>query len=73
MRRRSTFGAAIALRQSIGVASLPQLRADYDRAVAVVRAQLDTTAFEAAWTEGLTLSVEQAIAHALAEPGGANA
>ena len=40
-------------------------RADYDRDVAAIRAQLDETTFAAAWAAGRALSLEQAIAEAL--------
>jgi tetratricopeptide (TPR) repeat protein len=40
-------------------------RADYDRILAVVRAQLDDATFTASWDEGQTMTLEQAIADAL--------
>jgi hypothetical protein len=39
-----------------------------DHDVAAVRAQLDDATFAAAWAEGQAMSLEQAVAYALAEP-----
>lgn len=64
-RAARLFGAADALRSAIGAHLEPEDRADYDSAVAMVRAQLDERAWAAAWAEGQALSPEQAIAHAL--------
>jgi len=59
------FGAAAALREVSG-GPRPRLdRADYDRDVAAVRAQLDKKSFAAAWAEGHAMPLEQAIAEAL--------
>jgi len=55
------WGAAEALREAIG-APLPLVeRAPYDRAVEALRTQLGEQAFAAAWAEGRTLSLEQAL------------
>jgi DNA-binding CsgD family transcriptional regulator len=40
-------------------------RVEYDRYVAIVHAQLDKASFTAAWAEGRTMTLEQAIACAL--------
>jgi predicted ATPase/class 3 adenylate cyclase len=40
-------------------------RADYERAVAAARAQLDAATFDAAWAAGRAMTPEQAIAYAL--------
>jgi hypothetical protein len=40
-------------------------KADHDRALAAVRADLDDGAFRAAWAEGRTMTLEQAIENAL--------
>ncbi len=61
-------GAATALRRVIGAPLAPNERADYDNTVADLRAVLGEAAFEAAWAEGEAMSVEQAVAAALAEP-----
>jgi tetratricopeptide (TPR) repeat protein len=63
------FGAAEALRATYRISLRPIDRADYDRAVATVRAQLDEATFAAAWAAGRALPLEQAIADALGEQG----
>jgi hypothetical protein len=40
---------------------------DYERDVALARAQLGEEAFAAAWAEGQAMSLEEAIAYALGE------
>ena len=42
-----------------------QIRADYERRVAAVRARLGEAAFATVWAEGRAMPVEQAIAFAL--------
>ncbi len=42
-------------------------RLEYDRYEFAVRAQLDETSFTAAWVEGRTMTLEQAVAYALLE------
>ena len=59
------FGAAEALREVIGTVLTPPERADYDRAIMSARAALGDAAFQAAWTVGQSLSLEQAVASAL--------
>jgi predicted ATPase len=55
------FGAAQALRESVGF-MIPLLdRADHDREVAAVRGLLGEAAFSSAWAKGRELSVEEAI------------
>ncbi len=58
------YGAAASLRDAIGAPLPPTDRASYERTVADVRVQLDAATFEAAWTEGRALPLEQAIAAA---------
>jgi len=59
------LGAAGRLRVVIG-APLPSCwRADYERAIARVRARLSTAAFEAAWADGEGASLERIIADRL--------
>ncbi len=60
------YGAAAALREAIGAPLLPSDRADYERSVAAVRAALVDGAFQAAWNEGQTMTLEQAVQDALA-------
>jgi predicted ATPase/DNA-binding SARP family transcriptional activator len=66
-RAARLFGAAKALREEIGVPLLPSDRTDYDRDVAAARAALGEEAFTAAWAEGRAMSLNQAIAYALAD------
>jgi non-specific serine/threonine protein kinase len=58
------FGAAAALRQTIAAPVQPADRADYDRALAALRAALEPAALTAAWDAGGALSVEAAVAEA---------
>ena len=59
------WGAAEALRQSIGARPAPAARATHERLQAEVRKQLGEVMFNAKWTEGQDASVEQAIDEAL--------
>jgi tetratricopeptide (TPR) repeat protein len=61
-------GAAAALRDEIGAPLPPADRPAYERAVAALHTALGDDAFEAYWEAGRALSLEQAIAEALA-PG----
>ena len=65
-RAARLWGAAEALRQQIGCRPAPASRATYERALALVRAQLGDEAFAAAWGVGAALSLDEAIAEALA-------
>jgi predicted ATPase/class 3 adenylate cyclase/DNA-binding CsgD family transcriptional regulator len=56
------WGTAEALREAIGTPLPPVERVPYDRAVEALRTQLGEQAFAAAWAEGRTLSLEQALA-----------
>jgi DNA-binding CsgD family transcriptional regulator len=58
------FAAADAIRQQIGDVRFAVYQADYDAAVTATRAALGDSDFEAAWTEGAALSIEEAIAYA---------
>jgi len=64
-RAAHLWGAAERLRQTIDCRSAPAARATYERAMAVVRAQLGDDAFAAAWAEGQAMTLKQAIAEAL--------
>ena len=55
------WGAAEALRQSLGARSAPAARATRERLQAEVRKQLSEEAFNAKWADGQSASVEQAI------------
>ncbi|MFN8674875.1 MAG: LuxR C-terminal-related transcriptional regulator [Thermomicrobiales bacterium] len=68
------FGAAAALRRTIGAPVQPADLADYERAVASVRAALDASSFTAIWDAGAALTAEAAVTEAtiaadLAAPG----
>jgi DNA-binding CsgD family transcriptional regulator len=62
------WGAAQKLREEIGTSLSPADRADHERRVSAVRAQLDEATFERAWAEGRATPLEQAITDALAQP-----
>jgi predicted ATPase/class 3 adenylate cyclase len=64
-RAARLFGASAALREAPGVPMWPAERADYDRNLALARAQLDDAAWQAAWEQGQTMTMEQAIAFAV--------
>jgi non-specific serine/threonine protein kinase len=70
-RAASLFGAAEALREAVGMSRLPGLRANYERAVAAVRAQIDDARFQAAWAEGRLLTLDQVIEESLSPEAGA--
>ncbi|MDP8922072.1 MAG: tetratricopeptide repeat protein [Chloroflexota bacterium] len=65
-RAARLFGAAAALRETIGAVVGPNDRLEYDRAVATVRAALGEAGLTVGWAEGRALSLEQAVAYALA-------
>jgi hypothetical protein len=51
----------------LSLAAWPELPVDYERFVAATRAQLDEATFAAAWAAGAALSLDQAIAEAVAQ------
>jgi tetratricopeptide (TPR) repeat protein len=59
------FGAVEAAREALGWTMGIADRAEYDRIIASVRAQLDEATFNAAWEEGRKMTLEQAIEYAL--------
>jgi predicted ATPase len=59
------WGAAEALRQSIGARPAPAARATHERLQAEVRRQLGEAMFNVKWAEGQAASVERVIAEAL--------
>ncbi len=59
------FGAADALRETIGVPLPPAYRSEYDRHVGAARTIEQQIFFAAAWEEGRALSLDQAVAEAL--------
>jgi predicted ATPase/DNA-binding CsgD family transcriptional regulator len=66
-RAARLWGAAEALRETIGLSMGHQDRVDYDYEgrVAAARTQLDDAAWEEAWNEGRAMSPEQAVDYAL--------
>jgi tetratricopeptide (TPR) repeat protein len=68
-RAAQLLGAADALRKALNAPVQSADRADYERFVAGARAAMDADAFEAAWAEGRSLTLEQAIELALADTG----
>jgi hypothetical protein len=50
----------------------PVQRADYERAVAATRTQLDADTFAAEWAQGRAITLEQAMAYALDVDQGGN-
>jgi hypothetical protein len=68
------FGAAAALWDRLGLPRAPEAREEHERQVAAARAALGAAAFAAAWAAGQRLSLEQAVATALAaDPSAAGA
>ena len=64
------LGAAEALREVSDSPMTPHERMTYNREVAELRAGLDEELFAALWTEGRSMTMEEAIAFALEEPDG---
>ena len=64
------WGAAEALRESIGAARQQVWRDRYERAVSAARSQAGPAPFDAVWVAGRDMPLEQAIAEAV-ELGGA--
>ena len=62
------FGAASALRATVGSVMDAVDRPDYERMISRLRIALGKEAFAAAWTEGQGMTLEQAIDYALTEP-----
>jgi hypothetical protein len=65
-RSARLFAAADALREVFGPSRSRTIPLDSDRLQTITRVKLGEVAFTAAWTAGRTLSLEQAIAEALA-------
>ncbi len=60
------FGAAAALRDAIGAPLPPSDQTDVDRGVAAARGAMGDEAFQAAWEQGRSMSLDQAVEEALA-------
>jgi hypothetical protein len=63
------WGAASALRETLGSPLPPKERAAWERAVATVRKAMGEEAFTAAWEEGQAMTLEQVFAYALRDTG----
>jgi len=61
VRAARLWGAAEVLRESVGMHIAPIERADYEHRVAAVRSQLGEKVFVAAWAQGRTMTLEQAL------------
>jgi predicted ATPase/class 3 adenylate cyclase len=66
VRAARLFGAAETVREAAGANMLPHERAEYEAAQATLRGRLDAAALGGAWSEGRKLTLEEAIAFALA-------
>ena len=62
------FGASEALREALGTPLPGSYRANYERTLSILRTKLDQVSISAAWAKGRAMTMEQAIAYALAEP-----
>src|SRR5207248_6531560 len=56
------WGAADALRDTLGVPIPPVERADYERSLSATRVHLGERAFAAAWSQGRAMTPQQALA-----------
>ena len=65
VRAAQLFGAAAALHDALQAPVSLTERADFDGSVAAIRTQLDDGTWSAAYTEGRTMSLHQAITYAL--------
>jgi DNA-binding CsgD family transcriptional regulator len=63
------FGAAAALRSTMGVPQPPFRRARYERILALGRSQLDEATATQAWAQGQAMTVEQAVQYAFVTAG----
>lgn len=61
------FSTAEALREAIGVPLPPFIRSSFEQHVADTRAALGESRFGEIWAKGRTLTLDAAIAYALAE------
>ena len=66
-RAAQVTGAADGLRDSIAGRVSPLTRPDYDRLLTCLTANLDETTLAAAWAEGRVMTLDEAVAYALAE------
>ena len=61
------FGAAEALREGVGSEHIPEEDALREPYLATIRSRLDEATWQAAWAEGLAMSMEQAVKYAFSE------
>jgi ATP/maltotriose-dependent transcriptional regulator MalT len=66
-RAARLFGAGEALREAVGASVLPFYRTDYDHAVETVRKGLGHEAVREYWSQGRSMTLEQAVGCALGE------
>ena len=59
------LAAGEVLQEALGVTPRPIARMQYETVCAAVRARIDEATFEAAWTEGRAMTLEQTITYAL--------
>jgi hypothetical protein len=64
-RSARLFGAVEAFRQPLCYCFLPVWRAEHERSVEAVRAQLGEPEMASFWAEGKAMTLEQAVAYAL--------
>ena len=64
-RAARTFGAAEALREALGLGLAPFRKAEHDRCVATIRAQLGEVLVASAWAMGRSCPLDQSIDEAL--------
>jgi non-specific serine/threonine protein kinase len=60
------FAAVEGMRKSLGIALPPHQRARHERRIEAIRNALDKAVFAAAWARGKAMSVDEAVAYALA-------
>ncbi len=68
-RATQLCGAVEFIRESLGTPLPADEHAYYEQRIATARAQLDESAFHAAWAEGRQMTLEQAIKYALSQEG----
>lgn len=68
LRAARIWGAAEALRDASGASISPAWQASYEAKVAAARAEADDTAWTAAWAEGRSMTLREAVEYALSPP-----
>ena len=68
-RAARLLGAAEAVQERIGTSpfGVERLENEYKKTIAWLHTQLDETAYDACWSEGCAMTMEQAISYALQE------